>query len=261
MRSSPRVLLGIPVYNEQQYVTRVLEEVRGYARDVLVIDDGSTDATPALLARQPVEVIRHAENRGYGRSMQDMIRWAAFDGFDWLITMDCDEQHEPAAIPRFVEAILADDADVISGSRYMRETPMDDAPPEDRRRINRMLTGELNRRLGIDITDAFCGFKAYRVSTCSAMELAVDGYDFPMRFWVEAAAAGARVREIPVSLIYNDPSRSFGGPLDDPESRLAHYRTTLVDALRRRADLLPPEAIEGIDIHSPCSDISSVCPA
>ena len=128
------VLVGIPVYNEQQYVARVLGQVHRYASDVLVIDDGSTDETPMLLAQQRVEVIRHAENRGYGRSMQDMLRWAEFDGFDWLITMDCDEQHEPAAIPRFVEAIERDDADVISGSRYLEQMPLDDAPPDDRRR-------------------------------------------------------------------------------------------------------------------------------
>ena len=78
----PRILIGIPVYNEEKYVSRVLDEVRRHARDILVIDDGSSDQTPMLLAQQPVEVIRHAENRGYGRSMQDMLRWAKFDGFD-----------------------------------------------------------------------------------------------------------------------------------------------------------------------------------
>ena len=97
--TTPRVLLAIPVYNEARYVDRVLTEVRRRIDDVLVIDDGSTDDTPRRLAAHPVEVIRHATNRGYGRSMQDMMRWARFDGFDWLVTMDCDEQHEPAAIP------------------------------------------------------------------------------------------------------------------------------------------------------------------
>ena len=147
------ILLGIPVYNEQAYVAKVLREVRDFADCILVIDDGSTDETPLLLARQPVEVIRHAENRGYGRSMQDMLRWARFDGFDWLITMDCDEQHEPASIPSFMEAIARDTADVISGSRYLRSGnggPInDDSPPADRRQINTTITEELNRRLGL----------------------------------------------------------------------------------------------------------------
>lgn len=232
----PRILVGIPVYNEQRFVQPVLDEVRRYASDVLVIDDGSTDLTPLKLAEQPVEVIRHAENRGYGRSMQDMLRWAAFDGFDWLVTMDCDEQHEPAAIPRFVEAIERDDADVISGSRYLVATPLDDAPPEDRRAINRTITDELNRHLGLGLTDAFCGFKAYRVSACARLPLDVDGYDFPMQFWVQAVAFGLRITEVPVRLIYNDPSRSFGGPLDDRDHRLSLYRRTLHRELRRWCD-------------------------
>jgi len=244
--STPRILVGIPVYNEARYVSRVLDEVRRYARDILVIDDGSTDATPMLLAQQPVEVIRHAANRGYGRSMQDMLRWAKFDGFDWLITMDCDEQHEPAAIPRFIEAIEAGRADVISGSRYLRSSQHDDVPPGDRRTINRTITDELNRRLGVSLTDGFCGFKAYRVEACTALSLDVDGYDFPMQFWVQAAASGLRIAEIPVRLIYNDPARSFGGPLDDPESRLAHYTHTLHRELRRCAARLPQAALEGI---------------
>ena len=236
-----RVLLAIPVYNEANHVHSVLTEVRRRIDDVLVIDDGSTDGTPQALAEHPVEVIRHASNRGYGRSMQDMMRWAAFDGFDWLVTMDCDEQHEPAAIPRFIEAIEQDELDVVSGSRYLDPEGRVDAPPPDRRRINGILTNEINQRLGLKLTDAFCGFKAYRVSSLSRLELDVDGYDFPMQFWVQAVANGLRIGEIPVRLIYNDPSRSFGGPLDDPANRLAVYRRTFERELLRCEGHLPRE--------------------
>ena len=248
--SEPRVLLAIPVYNEARYVDRVLGEVRQRVDDVLVIDDGSTDDTPRRLAAHPVEVIRHATNRGYGRSMQDMMRWARFDGFDWLVTMDCDEQHEPAAIPRFIEAIQRDDLDVVSGSRYLDPEGRMDAPPPDRRRINAMLTQEINGRLGLSLTDSFCGFKAYRVAPLADLQLDVDGYDFPMQFWVQAVAAGLRIGEIPVRLIYNDPSRSFGGPLDDAENRLAVYRRTYERELVRCADRLPePVATAASDVR------------
>jgi dolichol-phosphate mannosyltransferase len=236
------ILIGIPVYNEQVHVTKVLSEIRDFAACILVIDDGSTDDTPVLLAGQPVEVIRHAENRGYGRSMQDMLRWARLDGYDWLITMDCDEQHEPAAIPDFIDAIGRDSADVISGSRYLRSgadlSAGDDLPPEDRRAINATITEELNRRLGLSLTDSFCGFKAYRVAACERLTLNVNGYDFPMQFWVQAAAHGLIIEELPVRLIYNDPSRSFGGPLDDPGTRLEHYRRTMHDEIERCAPKL-----------------------
>jgi dolichol-phosphate mannosyltransferase len=105
-----------------------------------------------------------------------------------------------------------------------------------------MLTDELNRRLGLRLTDAFCGFKAYRVAPLADLELDIDGYDFPMQFWVQAAAAGLRIGEIPVRLIYNDPGRSFGGPLDDADNRLAVYRRTFERELIRCAGRLPVEA-------------------
>lgn len=226
-----RTLVAIPVYNEERYVERVLKRVAEYADEILVIDDGSTDATPCLLGKQPVEVIRHKENRGYGRALLDAFRWASVDGFDWVITMDCDEQHEPAAIPQFMEAIARNDADIISGSRYLDLHEGDDVPPPDRRRINTMITEEINDRLGLKLTDAFCGFKAHRVSAIDRLDLSESGYAFPMQLWAQSARAELRITEIPVRLIYNDPSRTFGGPLDDPSERLTHYREALDKAI------------------------------
>lgn len=249
-----RTLVAIPTYNEEKHVERVLAETLKHANHVLVVDDGSTDSTPCMLPRFPVEVIRHATNRGYGRSLQDAFRWAQVDDYDWVITMDCDEQHEPAAIPRFLEAIRADDADVISGSRYLRIHEGDDAPPPQRRAINAEITKELNERLGLNITDAFCGYKAYRVSSLSKIRLDVDGYAMPLQFWVRAVAAGLRIREIPVRLIYNDPNRTFGGPLDDPSVRIAHYRKVLHCELAKFADDLPANALNGVVAHAGCPE-------
>jgi len=248
-----RWLVAIPVYNEARYVERVLAKVLQHAIDVLVIDDGSSDETPRLLSRFGVDVIRHCTNRGYGRSMRTAFQWADEHGFDWVITMDCDEQHEPAAIPMFVDAAVSDTHDVVSGSRYLPGSGALDMPPADRRRINTIMTAEINERLGgasgplgLKLTDAFCGFKAYRVEALRRMDLSEDGYAFPMQFWVQAAANRMRVREVPVKLIYNDLNRTFGGPLDDAEIRLGHYRRVLHCELKRWADRLPAAARAGV---------------
>lgn len=246
MQQSKEFLIAIPVYNEQGYVLRVLDRVREFAEHILVIDDGSTDGTPCLLPKQPVEVIRHAQNRGYGRSLQDAFRWARVDGFEWVITMDCDEQHEPEAIPMFMAEARKGNADVISGSRYLSSVVGNDRPPENRRAINAKLTAELNERLGLSITDAFCGFKAYRVAALEQLALNEDGYAFPLQFWVQAAAAGLRIREVPVRLIYNDPTRTFGGPLNHDETRLNHYRCVLAREIARCQDRLQERALEGL---------------
>ncbi len=237
-----KVLVAIPVFNEQKHVTRVLSEVRRFADDVLVIDDGSTDDTPLLLAKLPVEVIRHSRNRGYGRSMRDAFRWASCYQYDWLITMDCDEQHEPESLPDFVAAARKDDADIISGTRYASQDqlPAADLPPADRRRINAEITAMINNRLGLNLTDSFCGFKAYRVSSLGKLKLDEPGYAFPLQFWVQAAANDLRIVEQPISLIYNDPNRSFGGILDNPELRLRHYQHVFEKEIARFPERFAP---------------------
>lgn len=243
-----RTLVAIPVYNEEKYVQRVLEAVLKHADDVLVIDDGSTDRTVAMLPKFPVDVIRHGVNRGYGRSMRDAFLWAQMHGYDWVITMDCDEQHEPESIPAFLDAVKGNRADVVSGSRYLVRENAIGSPPPERRAINAEMTREINARLGLELTDSFCGFKAYRTEAIARLKLDEDGYAFPMQFWVQAAAKGLRIQEIPVRLIYNDPNRSFGGPLDDAQVRLGHYRRVLHCELVRWASFLPAEALGDLSV-------------
>ena len=105
-----------------------------------------------------------------------------------LVTIDCDGQHEPQRIPEFVAA-CRDGVDVVSGSRYLQPFPGDSRPPEARRRINALLTDEINCRLGLALTDAFCGFKAYRVAALRDVVLTDDGYAMPLEFWVQRRPA------------------------------------------------------------------------
>jgi len=229
-----RNLVAIPVFNEESYVEGVLAEVRRFCRDILVIDDGSTDGTPELLSKQPdIRLITHLENRGYGKSLADAFAYARQEGYDWVVTMDCDEQHEPSCIPRFLEEARRTQADVISGTRYPGGHMPDPSVPADRRRINREITELINGRLGLGITDAFCGFKAYKVSSLHYFSITVPGYAMPMQFWVQLARADLHVRELPVRLIYNDPTRHFGGLLDDPAARRRHYLAVFEAELAR----------------------------
>lgn len=240
-----RILTTIPIYNEAAHVTGVLDAVRHYTPDILVVDDGSTDATPALLAERPdIYTITHPENRGYGQSLIDAFRFAGRHGYDWVITIDCDEQHEPAQIPAFIAAARRADADVISGSRYLEPRADDDDAPPARRRINFTINDLVGQVLGLKLTDSFCGFKAHRVAAMQQLQLDEPGYAFPLQFWVQCARAGLRVCELPVRRIYRDQNREFGGTLDDPAARLEHYLAVFVRELRR----------EPHRVHS-CSDI------
>lgn len=225
-----RALTALPVYNEAKHLTAVLDEVVRYSGDVLVIDDGSTDGTPALLAgRSDVRVVRHPRNIGYGAALRSAFDYAVREGYDVLVTIDCDGQHEPKLIPQFVQA--CQDADIVSGSRYLRPFAGDSRPPQDRRRINRLITRELNERLGLRLTDAFCGFKAYQVPMLPKFELTETGYAMPLELWVQAAVLRLRIIELPVPLVYLEEERSFGGSLDNARVRLAAYRRVLARSM------------------------------
>lgn len=234
-----RCLVAVPVFNEVRTVHKVLGEIRRYASNILVIDDGSTDGTSDLLSNEKgILRIRHAHNLGYGQSLIDAFGYAIRQGYDWLITIDCDEQHEPRQIETFVNEAARDDADILSGSRYLRPCDAITPPPPDRHAINQNVTDLLNETLQLGITDAFCGFKAYRVEALSRLHITVPGYGMPMQFWVQAARLGLRIREVPVSLIYKEADRRFGGELDNPNARLLYYYEVLIHALGEQV-LLP----------------------
>lgn len=224
-------LTAIPVFNEERHLEKVLHEVRRYAPNLLVIDDGSTDGTASLLARQrDLKVITHPVNRGYGAALTSAFDYARASHFDVLVTMDCDGQHEPARIPVLLEAIH--DADIVSGSRYLRDFRQQSLPtPPDRRLINETITRELNDLLGLNLTDAFCGFKAYRREALGQFRITETGWGMPLQLWVQAAKLGLRVKEVGVPRIYLDANRAFGGMLNDATERLAYYRQVIQEAL------------------------------
>lgn len=227
---TPRFLTALPVFNEAKHVTSVLDEVVKYAADVLVVDDGSTDGTRELLAqRDDITVLLHDENRGYGAALQTAFEFAIVRRYDVIVTIDCDGQHEPQRIAQI--AYDCSRADILSGSRYLELDQSTDHVPSDRRQINQTITAELNERLGIEITDAFCGFKAYCTRALAKLQLTETGYAMPLELWVQAAKHKLRIREMPVPLIYLDEERSFGGVLDAADLRLKYYREVIDHAM------------------------------
>jgi glycosyltransferase involved in cell wall biosynthesis len=183
-----------------------------------------------LAARVDIVSVRHPHNRGYGAALKTAFEYAQAHGYDVLVTIDCDGQHEPRLIPELAARVFSDPAgpvDIVSGSRYLKAFDGDSLPPEDRRRINLEITNWLNRVFKLGITDAFCGFKAYRVEALQHLQVTELGYAMPLQVWVQSARYCLKIVEFPVPLIYLDESRSFGGSLDDAGRRLTHYYTVL----------------------------------
>lgn len=233
-----KILTALPVYNEEKYLESVLPEVCRFARDVLVIDDGSTDRTPEILAGLAgIRTIRHAKNSGYGAGLVTAFHATLDGGYDGLVTIDCDGQHEPRLIPQL--ASLLDEADIVSGSRYLETYDPNQPPPEDRRKINMTVLQWLRNDLNLHLTDAFCGFKAYRASILMEFDIVDLGYAMPLEVWVQAVEHAMKIKEMAVPLIYLDENRSFGGSLDDSEYRLNHYRQVYLAAIQRSGLQIP----------------------
>ena len=228
---SLRVLTALPVFNEESHVLPVIEEVKKYAKEILVVDDGSSDRTSEILKTiDGIYVVRHQQNQGYGAALRTAFTYALAGQYDVLVTIDCDGQHQPVLIPEMAAAVFNQPdrpADIVSGSRYLKVFPGASVPPVERRRINIQITEWLNHQFSLDLTDAFCGFKAYRVDSLARLRVTELGYAMPLQVWVQAAAQKMKIVEFAVPIVYLEEERSFGGSLDVAATRLAYYHEVL----------------------------------
>jgi dolichol-phosphate mannosyltransferase len=230
-----RVLVGIPVFNERDTLARVYRRLRkNYSGDVLFVDDGSTDGSPELIAGlEGAALLRHRSNRGYGQTLIDIFAHALRGRYELLVTMDADDQHEADQVQQFLDADAAAGVDVLSGSRYLLELEENSPAPLERYTLNMEITALINEVTGFNLTDAFCGMKAYRTDALGRLRLEERGYAMPVELWIEAYAAGLTVRELPVKRIYVDRPRSFGPELDIREKRRSYYLRIFQRAIQR----------------------------
>ena len=156
-----RFAIIVPVFNEAPTLEKILHRLSEFKNaDVVIVDDGSDDATPSILERLSVKaIIRHPRNEGYGKSLMDGFEFVKANDYRFCVTMDADEQHEPGFVPCFLEHL--DKFDIVSGSRYLNPLLATDHPPQDRLEVNRVITEKLRLMTGYNLTDSFCGFKGY----------------------------------------------------------------------------------------------------
>jgi len=215
----PSIVALLPAYNEEVSIGSVVLRTRQHADRVVVIDDGSRDRTAEVAAMAGAEVLFHSKNQGKGAALK--TGFGAVNGSAVIVTIDTDGQHDPDDIPRLVEPILAGEADMVNGSRYLNGNKKD--TPLYRRLGQRVLDNATNLGSGITVTDSQSGFRAFSGKTKGLFRFKQNGLAIESEMLADAAAAGLRIKEVEIGVRYDVDGSS--------ENPVAHGVRVLVKVL------------------------------
>jgi glycosyltransferase involved in cell wall biosynthesis len=195
-----KICAVIPAYNEEAHIALVIQKTRKHSVDVIVIDDGSTDRTAAIAEREDVRVIRHIANQGLGAALRGGFKAAIDGGYHYVITLDADGQHDPEDIPRFIEKIIDDKADIVTGNRLHYPKSM----PRKRLFVNRTLSRIISNTCGQYIPDALNGYRIISGKVLRSIELNCERFDIVPEVLIKAAKQGFRIESLDIECIYAD---------------------------------------------------------
>ena len=203
-------IIVIPVHDEAATIGRVVAGARAHGR-VLVVDDGSRDASGAVAAAAGAEVLRHARRLGKAQALLTGVAAARRRGASLIVTLDGDGQHDPAAIPGLLAAARAVRHGVVVGNRL--DGPGRLAAP--RRNAIRVASFFASWTSGLTMRDTQSGFRVYPVSLFEDVRTHRGGFVFETEILLLAAASGWSVEEVPIAAIPRDAQRSRFRPLRD----------------------------------------------
>jgi glycosyltransferase involved in cell wall biosynthesis len=177
-----KIVAVIPAYNEERFIGSIVLKVRRYVDQVVVVDDGSHDATAELAAAAGALVIQHTQNQGKGVALNTGFRKAAEFEPTVVITIDADGQHLPKEITQVAQPILDGQADVVIGSRYLEETSR---VPEHRIWGHRLFNLITTITSGVSSTDSQSGFRPFRHRPCNVLPFNRMAFRWSLRcsFW------------------------------------------------------------------------------
>jgi glycosyltransferase involved in cell wall biosynthesis len=203
------VVVIIPAYNEERFIGSVVLKTRRLADIVLVVDDGSQDATAELAAAAGAQVVSHDENRGKGAALNTAFCRARDLRPEAVVMLDADGQHSPEELARVVEPVINGRADVVVGSRYLQ--PRSSVP---RHRIWGHWAFNLVTRLasGVPASDSQSGYRAFSPRALEAISFSSQGFSVESEMQFLAHQYGLRFAEVPITIQYLDkPKRSVLG--------------------------------------------------
>jgi glycosyl transferase family 2 len=199
------VTLVLPAYEATRTIPGVAAEIPIEAADrALLVDDASHDATTEVALEHGFDVIRHPHNRGYGGSQKTGYARALLDGADVIVMVHADGQYAPGLVPEMVAPILDGRADMVIGSRLLRDRAIAGGMPRWKWLGNRMLTGIENRAFGVELSEYHTGYRAFSAELLRSIPFLrnSDDFVFDQQIFAQVLARGARVVEVPIPTRY-----------------------------------------------------------
>ena len=219
----------IPAYNESRYIGRLIDEIfskfGNLIADLIVVDDGSDDETAEIASEAGAHVIGHRRNMGKGMALRTGFSYALRSGYDSIITMDSDGQHDPADIPRFIARFSEGDVDIVLGAREIDRCRM----PLHRRLNNRLVSAVGSWLSGQKVPDFQCGYRLIRSEVLERVSLETCRYETESELLIKAGRLGYKIVSIPIRTIYNGAESNV-----DPLVEMKLFTLLLFRSLRER---------------------------
>ncbi|MBI2855196.1 MAG: glycosyltransferase family 2 protein [Chloroflexi bacterium] len=195
-----KIVAAIPCFNTEAHIGDVVTRTRKHVDLVIVVDDGSADATAEAAKSAGAVVVRHNTNNGYGEAIRSCFEAASTFGASILVTIDGDGQHDPDEIPELLAPLLSGKADLVIGSRFLENGH---AMPTYRKFGINVITLLFNAGSRVGVSDSQSGFRAYDERAFQNLSLSETGMSVSIETLEKARRRGAVISEVPISCQYN----------------------------------------------------------
>ncbi|MCV0411930.1 glycosyltransferase family 2 protein [Nitrosarchaeum sp.] len=192
-------IVGIPAYNEEKNIAKIILQLKKIVDIIIVCDDGSSDLTGEIAKEMGANVIKHEKNLGYGSAIRSIFDKSKEIGGDILITFDADGQHRVEDIAKVTQPILNNEADIVIGSRFLDSS---ENIPKYRKVGIKAITGLTNITAGTKISDSQSGFRAYSKDVIEKINLTEIGMGVSTEVLIKAAKQNLRISEVPIRVLY-----------------------------------------------------------
>ena len=195
-----KITIGIPAYNEEKNIAKIIIKLKKITDSIIVCDDGSSDMTSEIAKNLGVIVISHKKNMGYGAAIRTIFEKSAEIGSDILVTFDADGQHRIEDVSRVLHPLENSEADIVIGSRFLGKQSN---VPNYRKLGIKVITQVTNSSLKTKLTDSQSGFRAYSKQVISKISLSEIGMGISTEILIKASSKGLRITEVPITILYS----------------------------------------------------------